>query len=436
MRVPRVSFRRLLAALPILLAAGCAEANKFAPPPPPEVTVAKPVRREITNYLEATGTTQPVLSVDIRARVKGFLKERLFKEGSLVKQGELLLVIDEEPFEVALEQAQTRLAEAEAALLKAKHSRAREVARAQLALDESQLRLAVLAETRQRNLNARNANTREEIDQAEANRKKTEAQVDSSRANLDQALADYDTNILSADANVAAARNAVKNARIELGYCRMFAPMDGRISRVNIHVGNLVGDGQTTLLATIMKLDPIYAYINVNELDLPKFRRRAGKTAGPVGDDDSVKMELELAEETGYPHHGQADYQDPSMDAGSGTLRVRGVFANPHGAILPGLFVRVRVPLDRVKDALLVPDRALGTDQSGSFLLVVGKDDLVEYRPVTLGTRIDDMRVVQGKIGPDDRVVVDGLLRARPKLKVRPEFEKVAAAPKNLARAD
>ena len=198
------------------------------------MTVATARPPDVTNYFEATGTTQPVLSVDIRARVKGFLKERHFKEGSIVKKGQLLLVIDEEPFQVSLDQAKTRLAEAEASLQKAKQSRAREVARAQLALDESQLQLARLAEARQRNLATRNAGTQEELDQAEANRKKNEAQVEADRANLEQAEADYETNILSAEAERRhGPRTAVRNAEIELGYCRMYAPIDGRISRVN-----------------------------------------------------------------------------------------------------------------------------------------------------------------------------------------------------------
>src|SRR5262245_32562419 len=206
-------------------AGGCGETNRYIEPPAPEVTVAMPIRREVTNYLETTGTAQPVLSVDVRARVKGFLKERHFKEGSIVKQGDLLLVIDEEPFRVALDQARTRLAEAEAALRKARQSRAREVARAQLALDESQLQLARLTSNRQRNLIARGAGTREEMDQADAALKKNEAQVLSTKASLAQVEADYETNILAAEANAAAARTAIRNAEIELGYCRMYAPI-------------------------------------------------------------------------------------------------------------------------------------------------------------------------------------------------------------------
>jgi RND family efflux transporter MFP subunit len=400
------------------LVAGCGETNTYVEPPPPEVTVATPVTQDVMNYFEATGTAQPVMSVDIRARVKGFLKERLFKEGAVVKKGELLLVIDDESFRLTLDQARTRLAEAEANLTKAKQSRAREVAKAQLALDESQLQLARVAEARQRNLSGRGAGSREEMDQAEANRKKNEAQVESDRASLAQAEADYDTNILVSEANVGAAKTAVRTAEIELGYCRMHAPIDGRISRGNHNVGNLVGDGQASILATIVKTDPIYAYVNVNELDLLRARKQIG-SQGQV-DDRQEPIEMGLADETGYPHRGLIDYQDPGVDPGTGTIRVRGVFPNPKGVILPGLFVRVRVPTDQQKEALLVPERALGTDQSGQYLLVVGADDVVEYRAVKAGAQVDDLRVVQGKIQPKDRVIVDGLLRARPKAKVKP----------------
>jgi RND family efflux transporter MFP subunit len=405
----------------IAVLTGCEDRNKYVEPPPPEVTVAYPVQREVTNYVEATGTAQPVLTVEIRARVKGFLKERHFKEGAVVKKDELLLVIDEEPFRLQLDQAKTRLAEAEAALRKANQSRAREVARAQLALDESQLLLARIEEGRQRSLMSRNAATREELDRADANRKKNEAQVEATHAHLDQAEADYKTNILAAEASSASAQTAVRNAEIELSYCKMYSPMDGRISKVNFDVGNLVGDGQASLLATVVKIDPIYAYSNVSETDLLRTRSRSGDPSRSGY--DSMPMELGLANEEGYPHQGRSDYQDPGVDSGTGTIRVRGVFPNPDGTILPGLFVRIRVPLDRRKDALMVPERALGTDQSGQYVLVVGDDNVVDYRPVRVGVLIDGFRVVDGKIGPKDRVVVDGLLRARPKLKVTPKLE-------------
>jgi membrane fusion protein (multidrug efflux system) len=417
----------------IFLLAGCFEANRYVEPPPPEVTVVRPVRRPVTDYLETTGTAQPVLSVDIRARVRGFLKEQHFREGSVVKNGQLLLVIDEEPFRLALDQARLRLAEAEAAVRKARQSKAREVGRAQLTLDLSQLNLARVIEARQRTLTGRGVGAREELDQAEATRKKNEAQVEATRAQLNQMEADYETSILAAEAVAGSARMAVRNAEIELGYCRMYAPIDGRISRINYHVGNLVGDGQSSLLATIVKGDPIYAYTSVSEADLIRYRSLIGETGSSGPDEAAMPMELGLAGERGYPHRGRADYQEPAADPGTGTVKLRGIFPNSDGAILPGFFVRVRIPAGRPHDALLVPERALGNDQSGAFLLVVGRDDVVEYRPVKAGPRIDEMRVVEGNIGPEDRVVVEGLLRARPRLKVNPislppEVKDLAAA--------
>lgn len=399
------------------LVAGCGPANTYVEPPPPEVTVATPQTRDVTNYLEVTGTAQPVMTVDIRARVRGFLKERHFHEGSLVKKGDLLLIIDEEPFKLALDQAKARYAEANSALRKAKQSRAREVARAQLALDESSLMQAQSEERRQRKLIASRAVTEEDIERTEATRKKADAQVQSAKASLEQADADHETNILAAEANLAAALTAKRNAEIELSYCRMTAPIDGRISRVNHDLGNLVGDGQSSLLATIVKLDPVYVYTSLSEDDFLKLRGAKGYKP-VIGPENPLQLDLELGNETDYPHRGHADYQDPAVDPDTGTVRMRGVFENPDHVILPGLFVRLRIPIDQQMGALVVPERALGIDQSGQYVLVVGPDDTVEYRPVHVGTRLGDMRVVEGKLAPQDRVVVEGLLRARPKMKV------------------
>lgn len=205
----------------VTLVSGCGDENAYVAPPPPEVTVTSPERRPVTSYLEYTGTTQAVESIDIRARVRGFLEERHFKEGADVKKGQLLLTIDEEPFRVQLDLAKANLAEAEAALKGAEQSRAREVAQAQLALDESLLVLARIEETRARNLVQRQAGSREEFDRAEANRKKSEAQIEADRARVDQTRADYETSILAAQAKVDSAKSAVRSAEIDLSYCRM-----------------------------------------------------------------------------------------------------------------------------------------------------------------------------------------------------------------------
>ena len=433
----KASASLISSALSVLgLVAGCGQGNTYAPPPPPEVTVGEPIRRSITNYLEYTGTTKAVETVELRARVKGFLKERHFEEGSVVKAGQLLLVIDEEPFQVALNMAQARLAEAEAAVKKAEQSKAKEVAGAQLALDKSVLLLARLEEGRTKNLLARNAGTREALDQSEASRRKGEAQVEADEASLEQSTADYQTNILSAKANVEAAKSDVRNAEINLGYCRISAPFEGRISRNVFDVGNLVGDGTATVLATILKDDPIYSYVNVSENDLLRFRQmaREGKHRD-FEKGDEIALDLGLANEQGFPHRGKLNYSDPTVDPASGTVLARGIYPNPDRVIVPGLFARVRVILDEKPDALLVPERALGTDQRGRYLLIVGEKDVVEHRTVKVGAQQGDLRVIDENLKPGELVVVNGIQKARPGAKVKPIREARPAGSPNPGAA-
>ena len=417
----------------VCLIASCQPANTYVEPPPPEVTVATPLQKAVTSYAHYTGTTQAVARVEVRARVKGFLKKRLFEEGTIVKEGQLLMVIDEEPFQVQLEQAQARQAEAEAVLKKAEESRAREVARSQCALDQAQLVLSQIDEARNHSLFIRKAASREDLDKAEATRKKNEAQLEADRANLKQVEAGYETSILSARANIKAAMAAVRAAAIDLGYCRITAPIEGRITKAEVDAGNFVGDGQATLLATIHKTNPIYVYMYVSEDDVLRVRRARSSDGARGLLRTPIKLEMGLASEAGFPHEGQANYWDPGLDPGTGTLRTRGVFDNPTGQIMPGLFVRVRGQIETRPNALTVPENSLGHDQAGDFLLVVGKDNLVERRKVQVGDPVeesngararevlDQWRVVEGEIGPDDLVIVGGLQRARSGLPVRPK---------------
>ncbi len=411
----------------LLTLAGCGQRNQYFEPPPPEVTVVTPQQQDVTRYLEITGMTQPVVSVDIRARVRGFLEERHFEEGSLVEKGQLLLVIDEEPFQLRYEQAQANLAEAQSSLRKAEQSRSRELAKAKLNLDEAALLQAQSNETRLRKLLSGRTVTEDEFERAEALRKQASAQVESSKVSLVQADADFETDILTARAAAAAAQTAMKNAKVELDYCRMTAPISGRITEAYSDVGNLVGDGQASLLATIVQLDPIHVYMTLSESDFLNFQQ----TGGAEKENGSL-VEMGLAGEA-YPHQGVIDYRDPAIDPGTGTIRMRGSFANPKGEILPGSFARLRLALDQQPDALLVPERALGADQSGQYLLVAGKDDLVEYRAVKVGGRVGDLRVVAGPIAAQDRVIVEGLLRARPNMKVVPKPAPPAVA--NVAKS-
>jgi membrane fusion protein (multidrug efflux system) len=393
------------------------------------VTVTLPQQRDVTEFLETTGTAHPLLMVDVRARVRGFLKERQVEEGAVVREGQLLLVIDEVPFNVALDLAQAKLAEAETALLKAQQSQAREMMRAQLDLDQAQLQLALADERRLSPLVSSGAVTREQMDSAIATRKKSEATVASTQANLAQVDADYETNISAAKANVAAAKTAVRSAEIDLGYCRITAPISGRIGRVNLDVGNLVGDPETSLLTTIVKYDPIQVYASLSVDDFLKYRNVAGEPAPGSRTEQQVPVELALPNETGYLHRGHVDYHDPMVDKGTGTIEVRAEFPNADGAILPGMFAHMRIPIGRRPKALLVPEPAIATDQLGQYVLVVDDDNKVNYRQVKTGQAYEGLRIVEGKLGRQDRVIVEGLLRARPGLKVAPKMEVAQAAP-------
>ncbi len=408
------------------LLAGCGKPNMYVEPPPPEVTVAVPIERAVTEYLEFTGMTQPMETVEIRARVKGFLKERHFVEGGDVKAGQLLFVIDEETFQIQLDAARTRLKETEAALEQATVSKSREVARAQVKLNESQVHLARQEEKRQRSLFDRKIATEAEIEQASATREAREAELESAKAKLDQDIATYDTTILSCQAQVESAKTNVRNAELDLSYCRMSAPIDGRISRVNFDIGNLVGDGQSSVLATIVKMDPIYAYATISETDV--MRTPALRQFGTQEQSASpVPVELGVAGQEGFPTAGKLDYSDPSLDQATGTLRTRGTFPNTDRSLLPGMFVRMRIPVAEKAKALLVPERALGTDQSGAYVLVVDGEGKVEYRPVKTGVSINELRVVEGQLTASDQVIVEGLLRARPGAKVTPKLQDAPA---------
>jgi RND family efflux transporter MFP subunit len=407
------------------LFSGCDQRNKFVPPPPPEVTVQKPSQRTVETFLEYSGVLQAFNTVELRARVKGFLKERTFKAGDDVEANQLLLLIDETEFKARVKQAEAKLAEAQAALAKAKSSKAVEIATAGLALDNAVLLLAKIELTRQKNLVSRNAASSQYVDVADANLKKANAQVESDQASLAQAKTDFQVNIVSAQATIESADAQVTQAKIDLAYCRITAPTSGVISRSLVDPGNLVGDGTATLLATLLQEDQIYAYISISEADVLRFRKM--RDAGDRADYRSVKIPLDLGmmNEKGFPHRGYVEYADPGVDPTTGTVQARGIFPNPREkergrSLLPGAFVRVRVPFETKKDAILVPDLAVNTDSQGKFVLVVNAENKVERKTVTVGSEVSGERIVESGISPTDRVVVLGLQRARPGQVVKP----------------
>ncbi|MCE5335362.1 MAG: efflux RND transporter periplasmic adaptor subunit [Desulfobacteraceae bacterium] len=362
----------------ILISGGCKEENTFVEPPPPSVTVAPPVQRDAVEYLEFTGTTQSIASVDIRARVQGFLQSVHFKEGAVVKKGDLLYVIDPATYQAAVDKAAGDLA-----------SRKAQFDRAEV---EYQRNLRLIKE---------NATSERELNNAKGARDAAKADVMVATANLE-------------------------TASINLGYTTIKSPLNGRIGRNKVDAGNLVGAGEFTLLTTIKQYDPIYAYFTLNEHDLLRVMKMDRRDYAKNAQDTPAVIHMGLANEEDFPHEGFIDFADLGVDQSTGTMLCRGVFKNPFPpVIIPGLFVRLRAPLDLAEKALMVTERAIGVDQLGKFVLVVNKDNVVEYRPVKVGVLEDGMRQITEGIKADDRIVVNGVQRARPGAKVNP----VAAEP-------
>ena len=363
------------------VALSACEQNSFVPPPPPKVEVGVPVQKTITRFLEATGNTAPIKNVDLVARVQGVLQEINYKDGTLVKEGTTLFTIEPETYKLKLEQAQAAEAGAQASVKQT----------------EADFK-------RQSDLVQRQAVSQATLDNSTSAR-------DNAQANLQQAQAN------------------TKLAAVNYGYNNVVAPFDGIVSAHLVSVGELVGASSPTPLATIVALDPIYVNFNVNEQDVLRIRAEAKRRGMTTSDLTSLPVEVGLQTEAGYPHQGKLDYAAPMINQSTGTLAVRGVLQNADRVLLPGYYVRVRVPLDQQEGALLVPDVALGSDQSGRYVLVVNSDNVVEQRKVRTGPLEDELRVIESGLKPDDRVVIAGLLRAIPGQKVEPQIQKIEAAP-------
>jgi RND family efflux transporter MFP subunit len=373
--------RGALIALPAaLLLTACGEQNRYVAPPPPKVTVARPVQQPVTQYLEVTGNTAPVNSVDLVARVQGFLQEIHYKDGDVVKKGTVLFTIEPEPYQVKLDQAKA----------------AEDGAAATLKQAEAEYK-------RQSDLASRDF---------------------ASKSTLDQAIATRD----SAKAGVLQAQANTRTAEINLGYANVTAPFDGIVTAHLVSVGELVGTSPTQL-ATIVQLDPIYVTFNISEQDVLRVRAEMRRQGLTPADLKKVPAEVGLQSEAGYPHKGLLDYAAPTVNTATGTLPVRAILPNTDRALLPGFFVRVRVPVQQQADALLVPDVALGSDQGGRYVLVVNADNVVEQRKVAVGQSVGNMRVIDDGLTADDRVVVAGVIRAIPGEKVDPQMQTAAAAP-------
>jgi len=369
--------RAAAAALTLILLAGC-EQNTFQQPPPAKVDVALPVQRAITRFLDATGNTAPIKSVDLVARVQGFLESINYQDGTFQKEGTTLFTIEPETYRLKLEQARAAEAGAQASLKQA----------------EADFR-------RQSDLVARQAVSQATLENSTSAR-------DNAQANLQQAQAN------------------TRIAEVNYGYTKVTAPFDGIVTAHLVSIGELVGVSSPTQLASIVALDPIYVNFTVSEQDVLRIRAEAARQGISVAELRQLPVEVGLQTEDGFPHRGKLDYLSPMITQSTGTLSVRGILPNPDRVLLPGNFVRVRVPYDQQKDALLVPDTALGSDQSGRYVLVVNGENVVEQRKVRTGPlEAGGMRVIESGLKVDDRVVVAGLLRVIPGQNVDPQLQKI-----------
>ena len=372
---------RAVAAVAAFGVLSACEQNSFVPPPPPKIEVAQPVQQSITRYLEATGNTAPIKSVDIVARVQGFLQSINYQDGTFVKEGTTLFTIEPETYKLKLEQAQAAETGAQATVKSA----------------EADFK-------RQSDLVQRQAVSQATLDTSTSTR-------DNAHANLQQAQVN------------------TRIAAVNYGYTNVVAPFDGIVTSHLVSIGELVGVSSPTQLATIVALDPIYVNFNVNEQDVLRIREEARRRGMTAEDLKSLPVEVGLQTESGFPHKGNLDYASPTVNQSTGTLAVRGVLPNADRVLLPGYYVRVRVPFEQQRNALLVPDVALGSDQSGRYVLVVNGENVVEQRKVQTGPLEGELRVIDSGLKPDDRVVTAGLLRAIPGQKVDPQVRKIEAQP-------
>jgi RND family efflux transporter MFP subunit len=381
--VRRLTVPLLLLLIPVLAACGQSQSQPQASaPPPPQVTIAKPTSKMIADQDEYVGRFVAVEFVEVRARVPGYLEAIHFQDGQLVKAGDLLFTIDRRPFQIALAQAQASLAQAKAAL----------------AFAESDL-------ARAQGLAIGTVITQQTFDQ------RTQAKR-------------------SAEASVAAQQAAERQATLDLEFTELRAPVSGRIGDRRVSVGNLVTggtSGNTSLLATIESIDPIRFEFTLDEASYLRY----GNLTKDGADADrglTLPVTLKLLNEPAFSHEGKIDFVDNAIDRSSSTIRARAVFANPDGKFTPGMFARVRMAAAPPKDELLVPDAAIGAEQVRKFVLVVDAENVARPRYVTLGPVVDGLRVITQGLTPDDNVIVNGLMRARPGAKVTPQQSSTASA--------
>jgi len=357
---------------------GCGNKPEVVAPPPPEVSVSQPLERTVSDYFETTGRTDALETVEVRARVSGYLVKVNFLDGTEVKRGQELFLIDPRPYEADVLAAEASLARW----------------RAQLRQADSEVK-------RNQRLLPKGAASERDLERSVASRDTAAAEIQASQARLDR-------------------------SKLDLEFTRVVAPIDGRVSRTTITEGNLIEAGQSVVLTTLVSVDPVYVYFDVDErtvLNLRQRRRDAGDTNSPSNiKERKIPIEISLANEDRYQRSGLLDFVDNRVDPGTGTLKARAVFSNTDRLLAPGLFVRVRMPMGEPLQAVLITERAIGTDQGNKFVYVVNQQDVAEYRAVKLGPLADDgLRVISKGLQAGERVITSGIQRVRPGLTVKPQ---------------
>jgi RND family efflux transporter MFP subunit len=373
-----------------VLAAGCnGSKNAYVPPPPPKVAVAQPIQKPVTLYLNLTGNTSAYNSVDLVARVQGFLTDIDYVDGATVKAGDKLFGIERDTYQAQLDQAKATLASNQATLA---YNQAEYQRQAQLGKQDFA----------------------------------SQATVQEWKSKADEAAAQ----VLNAQA-------AIESAQINLDFTTVSAPFNGVATRHLVDKGALVGVGSPTKLATIIQLDPIYVYFTISEPQILRIKTSNAKAGLEFRTTDlsSIPVEIGLQGEDGFPHEGHMDYASPQVDASTGTLEARAIFGNRDRRLLPGLFARVRTPIEKLDSAILVPNVALGSSQEGRYLLVVGQDNVVQRRNVKIGDREGPYVIIESGIDPGDWVVTEGVQRAIPGAKVDPQQMKLSAEPEKSGEA-
>jgi membrane fusion protein, multidrug efflux system len=375
----------VLAASAALTLWGCGSKNQFVAPPPPKVVVAQPIQMPVTLFIYLTGNTAPYRTANLVARVQGYLESINYRDGATVTKGTQLFSIERDTYQALVDQAKSQ------------------VAHDQAVLGEAQVDL-----TRYQTLQQQKS-----IASQQAEDQAFTVQQDKATVGIDQANLD--------------------TANINLGFTTVLAPFDGTVTNHQVDIGNLVGASGPTTLATIVQTDPLYVYFTMSEPQILSIRRSAAEAGHPLNRTDltylsTIPVDIGLQDEQGYPHQGHLDYVSPQVDSSTGTITARALFDNKDGALLPGLFVRVRGPIGHQDKALLTRNDAIGTNQEGSYVLVVGADNVVSQKVVKTGQKQGQLVIIESGLDPGDWVVIDGIQQAIPGAKVEPQRSELNSA--------